>query len=321
MLSVERLIFAARLRDALAAAPDRASRRPLEAQDRLSLQATVSALTESGPLSRDMADIQLSILTLLPGWPTGLRILRSMAPETGGVPDPTLASDQRQFGAQTSQLASGDPLLIFRSADGSWFHARNVKPPHDWCPAPDRARPLLSACVAALMERYKDDGWRIVAQLAGDSRQRPGHANEALLLAKLGLRMAEWLEQSSQFDQTHPLRLITSPAQPSHLLPAAGAGPIASTLLPASRAETGAPASTSASAWADLDAFLFDALPDQATATVPAPPRSAPGSPAVFSDQYIRDLLSLPGTPSPRVAPPASRPATPFIDLTGKTSP
>lgn len=340
MLAVDRLIHAARLRDAFAATPDLASRKPLESQDRLSLKATVAALTGSGPLSRDMADIQLSLLPLLPGWPTGLRIVRARAPETGGAPDSISTSELRQFGAQTSQLASGDPLLIFRTADGSWFHARNLKPPHDWSPAADVTRPLLSVCVAALVDRFKDDGWRIVAQLAGDSRQRPGSTNESLLLAKLGLRMAEWLEQASEFDQNHPLKLVAAPARQRDPLPATEPSPIASTPYPpaATVAEAGSQAPSPADTWAELEAFLSGAAPDapppckrlrtedRATRSpasgVQAASRVEPARPALFSDQYIRDLLSMPGTPSPCAVPLLlSGRQTPVIDLTGTTSP
>lgn len=342
MLAVDRLIHAARLRDAFTATQDLASRKPLEAQDRLSLQATVAALTGPDPLSRDMADIQLSILPMLPGWPSGLSIIRTTELETDDVSNSTLTCSVRRFGAQTSQLACGDPLQIWRTATGAWFHGRPAKSPPEWCPAKDLHRPALSACVAALVERFKDDGWRIVAQLAGDSRQRPGHINESLLLARLGLRIAEWLEQASEFDQSHPLKLTAAPSQQGDPPPAAELSAIASTphLPSAVGAGAGAVSLTPphADTWAAFEALLFAANPvgtppckrirteDGAASSLASSAQTAsgvvPAKAAIYSDQCLRDLLSKPVTTSPRVVPSLpSGSQAPVIDLTGTTSP
>lgn len=321
MLSVQRLIFAAQLRDAFIEANDLAARKPLDAQDRGSLESTIAALTESGPPSREMVDIQLSILTRLPGWPTGLRVVRHMAPDSG-LPDPTLAGDQKQFGAQTSQLALGDPLLIYRQSDGSWFYARNATPPQDWSPAPDwGGRPLLNACIAALVERYKDEGWLIVARLAGDSRQRPGRANESLLLAKLGLKMAEWLQHASHYDEKYPLRLTAS-ATPRRDPPHVDAAPT-----------TGAAQIIRTAAWPEGHAIKRQRT-DASSIHPPASP--APtichGHSSVltewFPDDLLLELLKAPVTPSPSAMPGNISPMKPqhaassndVVDLTGGAS-
>lgn len=319
--AVQRLIFATQLRDAFLEANDPAARKPLDAQDRGSLESTIAALTESGPPSREMVDIQLSILTRLPGWPTGLRVVRLMAPDSGLPPDPTLAGDQRQFGAQTSQLALGDPLLIYRQSDGSWFYARNATPPQDWRPAPDRRRPLLSACIAALVERYKDEGWLIVARLAADSSHKPGRANEAVLLAKLQLQMAEWLRRTSDQDEKYPL-LWTAPATPRRDPPHVEAAPT-----------TGAAQIIHAAAWSE--GHPTKRRRRHASSIHPPaspPPTTCNGNSSVltewFPDDLLLELLKAPVTPSPNAKlgdmPPMKQQhaasSNNVVDLTGGAS-
>ncbi|OWQ91936.1 hypothetical protein CDN99_06100 [Roseateles aquatilis] len=191
MLSVQRLIHASWRREALAAAPDPSSRQPLVDDDRATLRRVVEALKTRRALSAELEDIQLSVLTQLKGWPTGLSLLRAYPGNPG------TACAIRRFGAQTSPFARGEPLLLVRFDNGSWQFSPGISPPLTLRNTPACSRQLLCACAAALIHRFGNYGRRCVAEMAGDSRCTTEQAPMSLLLDKLNLSIAEWLERTT----------------------------------------------------------------------------------------------------------------------------
>lgn len=142
-------------------------------------------LLEGGmPFTPLRADLQLSALPYLPGWPRGLSIGARFA---DGELREYRDDEQPQYARPPA------PLAIQQLPSGAWQAAVPSQVDRlQWRDVAASNEPVLAAVLTALIGAFRGDCWRTLAWICGNTRLQPDRAyNRDLTIEQLRERVAQ----------------------------------------------------------------------------------------------------------------------------------